>query len=355
MSLHCRQATFLFIIAIVICTTGCNNSKAEDATDTYMVPSHSEKGTNPPTISDYHDNKPSPTHDNLTNYDTSEETQEETSDLDNSYSNTSSETIGAENSEITLKATVLNVGQSSCAVFESDGDYMIVDAADTAHEKYVVDFLNDECVTNIEYLFFTHYDDDHIGAGDDILNNAYFTVEHVVGPDYNVGNKNNNTYNSIVQASPKIEYAIEGESFTFGKCEVEIISRSKGYSKDNDNSVAMIITDEYSNRLYIGGDSERKSEKDQIDKITSPVDVYIVNHHGSKDSSSKELLEKLNPTFAIISCGKGNSYHHPNNRVIKDLKALKFPQCEIMRTDQLNDNENFVIEFSKYGVYVNNE
>ena len=231
---------------------------------------------------------------------------------------------------------------------------MIVDAADSAHEKYVVDFLNDQYVSDIEYIFFTHYDDDHIGAGDDLLKDANFSIEHVIGPEYNVSKKND-TYNSIVQAAHTIEHPAEGSIFTLGKCEVEIISRSKGYSKDNDNSVAMIISDEFSNRLYIGGDSEKKSEKDQLDYITSPVDVYIVNHHGSKDSSSKELLEKLNPTFAIISCGKGNSYHHPNNRVIKDLNALKFPQCEILRTDQLQEDENVVIEFSKYGVYVNKE
>ena len=74
--------------------------------------------------------------------------------------------IASESYEVTLNATVLNVGQSSCTILESDGEYMVIDAADPEHRTTVIDYLDRNGISNIQYLVFTHYDNDHIGAGD---------------------------------------------------------------------------------------------------------------------------------------------------------------------------------------------
>lgn len=38
------------------------------------------------------------------------------------------------------------------------------------------------------------------------------------------------------------------------------------------------------------------------------ADVLQVGHHGSHSSTTQEFLNKVNPTYAIISCGKDNDY-----------------------------------------------
>ena len=60
-------------------------------------------------------------------------------------------------------------------------------------------------------------------------------------------------------------------------------------------------------------------------------DVYVVNHHGSFTSSMDTFLDAVNPEYAVISCGKGNSYGHPS---METLQRLQNHGVDIYRTDE---------------------
>ena len=64
------------------------------------------------------------------------------------------------------------------------------------------------------------------------------------------------------------------------------------------------------------------------------MDVLKVAHHGSRNSSSEDFLEKAGGASAVISCGAGNSYGHPHEET---LSRLNDAGVEIYRTD-LNGN-----------------
>lgn len=77
------------------------------------------------------------------------------------------------------------------------------------------------------------------------------------------------------------------------------------------------------------GDAGVEKEKDILEKYSiNDIDVLKVGHHGSKTSSSKDFINKMNPKYSIISVGKDNRYGHPNKEVLKVLK-----QSKIYRTD----------------------
>lgn len=63
------------------------------------------------------------------------------------------------------------------------------------------------------------------------------------------------------------------------------------------------------------------------------VDVLKVAHHGSKYSTSSDLLAKAKPELAVISVGK-NSYGHPAKDLLDRLNQI---QAKILRTDELGE------------------
>ncbi len=58
-----------------------------------------------------------------------------------------------------------------------------------------------------------------------------------------------------------------------------------------------------------------------VDDAFGDVETMRVNHHGSSHSTSAAYTATLAPETAVISCGN-NSYGHPANRVLDELRAV---------------------------------
>ena len=59
-------------------------------------------------------------------------------------------------------------------------------------------------------------------------------------------------------------------------------------------------------------------------------------HHGSRSSSTPELLARVRPELASISCGTGNRFGHPH---AETLGALRAAGVLPLRIDQLGSVE----------------
>ena len=104
--------------------------------------------------------------------------------------------------------------------------------------------------------------------------------------------------------------------------------------------------------ILFTGDIEEIAERELIKKYESSSilrsTVLKVGHHGSKTSSTKELLEKVKPKIALIGVGENNNFGHPNSEVLNRLNSLN---CKIYRTDL---NGEIVLTIDKNSkVYVN--
>jgi competence protein ComEC len=61
------------------------------------------------------------------------------------------------------------------------------------------------------------------------------------------------------------------------------------------------------------------------------ADVLKVPHHGSRTSSSDELIDAVRPTFAVISLGCRNRFHFPAAEV---LARYAERGTTVLRTDR---------------------
>ena len=78
------------------------------------------------------------------------------------------------------------------------------------------------------------------------------------------------------------------------------------------------------------GDAEKEAEEGILENYNLPkIDILKVGHHGSNTSSSKDFIHAIKPLYAVISVGRNNRYHHPNEEVLETLK-----DSILYRTDQ---------------------
>lgn len=84
--------------------------------------------------------------------------------------------------------------------------------------------------------------------------------------------------------------------------------------------------------FLLTGDAEKRIEKMLVERYREgelDVEVMKAGHHGSKTSSTAELIEAVSPMAAVFTVGEGNSFGHPAKEVLD-----RFEGMPIFRTDE---------------------
>ena len=82
-------------------------------------------------------------------------------------------------------------------------------------------------------------------------------------------------------------------------------------------------------QALLTGDVGMEEEEEFLPAL-GEVEVLKVGHHGSKYSTSEELLAVTRPRLAVISVGANNHHGHPAAEVLTRLQAIG---AQIRRTD----------------------
>ena len=218
------------------------------------------------------------------------------------------------------------VGQADSTLIKYKNKTMLIDAGNNEDGKNIVKFLKDKGISKLDYIVGTHYDEDHIGGLDDIIENFY------IGKFYlsNGGELGPNYYN-LEKAAKKKNLAITipkvGDKIDFGDVDMEVMSASK-FDGKNDNNASIVIQAKYGSRKYLFmGDLEKQEE---AKRKWNEVDVLKAGHHGSNTSSTQEFLNQVKPKYVFVSAGKNNKYRLPN---VKAMERIEKMGAKIFRTD----------------------
>ena len=235
-----------------------------------------------------------------------------------------------------FQITVLDVGQASCSLIESNGEYMIFDGGDRSTSSKVVAVCKSKGISHIKYLVASHFHADHVYGLVGIIKSG-ITFDYLVVPDYETESYAKNALMPLVDDS-KVLHPYPEQRFQIG----DVVARCIGpvtaeYSDDNGYSVGFVF--EYETlKVLIDGDATEEAEIDMLEAgIDVDADILVVPHHGSTYSSSAKWLGQVSPEVAIISCGRMNEYFHPHEGTLERLKECGIKDKELYRTDLQGD------------------
>lgn len=229
-----------------------------------------------------------------------------------------------------LQVHFIDVGQGDCILVTSGKQSMLIDAGNNKDGNAVVQYLKSVGITSLDYVVGTHPDADHIGGLDVVIKKL--DVKKVLMPKKQHTTK---TFEDVLLAVKekglKITAPKVGDQMMLGDATITVLGPAKSYEDNNNNSIVLKV--EYGTTSFLmTGDAELEAE---LDELQSGYDlsstVLKVGHHGSHSSTSKQFLDAVKPTYAVISCGVDNSYGHPHVETMNNLQDAK---VTVYRTDE---------------------
>ncbi|MGN1147575.1 MAG: ComEC/Rec2 family competence protein [Lachnospiraceae bacterium] len=234
-----------------------------------------------------------------------------------------------------LTVHCLDVGQASATLIVSGEHAMLVDTGNRDDRKFILDYLQEQGISALDYLLLTHPHEDHIGSAPTVIREI--SVDRVLMPDISIDECETaiyaDTLAAIEERQPLVDYPKAGEEYVLGNAVFRVICPSPDWQTDaenlNESSIGILLVNG-ENRILLYGDGESNSEAYMVANEDVDADVLIVGHHGSNTSSSEDFLQAVSPRWAIISCDEDNDYGYPHREVLARLQA---ENAEVFRTD----------------------
>lgn len=186
---------------------------------------------------------------------------------------------------------------------------------------------------SLDLVILTHPDHDHMGGLLDVLKS--YQVEQILWTGIISDRPEVEAWEDLLKKEgAEIKIAQAGQRFIAPNFYLEILHPQEslaGREFKNINNTSVMVKLVFGNNSFLfTGDAEQSLEKQLVGQSNLDIDVLKVGHHGSKTSTSEELLEKTSPEMAIIQVGENNSYGHPANEVLEKLEKF---DIRVLRTD----------------------
>lgn len=230
-----------------------------------------------------------------------------------------------------LLISAIDVGQGDGFLLECKGKVMSVDCGSSSNEhfgeKVLEPFLLSKAVLTIDTALITHCDRDHLSGIEYLLSKStQIRIRELVlpapaeeDPRYGILKR------LAVRRGCRIRYLKNGDMLAFPSslrcCYPE---NNEPIEEANSHSIGMLLA--YGNfRMLFTGDMPEEAEKKLLKNLRAAgalcdIDILKAAHHGSKYSSSEELLDSLRPEYALLSYGRGNRYGHPHRETLSRLE-----------------------------------
>lgn len=222
--------------------------------------------------------------------------------------------------------TVLDVGQGQSVILQGDGKTYLVDCGgdyDEGAADQAAETLLSRGISKLDGIILTHMDYDHAGG-------VQYLLQRVESQVLYLPRMTDETGLTDTLKSMAADTVTVGEDIclTFGDTSLTIFA-PESYNSGNESSMCILFQTENCD-ILVPGDRGFAAEKLLLKDHQLPeLEVLVVGHHGSKYSTSTDLLKETMPQYAIISAGENNRYGHPAEELLQRL--LDFG-CQILCT-----------------------
>jgi len=233
-----------------------------------------------------------------------------------------------------LRVDFYDMGKADAMLITTpQGKRILIDAGTNKGGKKLVSRFEEEGVDRIDLMLITHYDKDHVGGADKILESVQ--VDAVVMPVYDKESKQHTQFEEALKGLAGVDiYRLgTGKETAFesgdGLMMHVTAAHKKSYGKDEENDFSLAVRMTFGDvRLFFAGDAEAPRQKELLEEGDVACDVLKVPYHGRLTSMSEKFLTACSPKIAYITDDEEEPASEDVIDILKKLGAQVFTSRE---------------------------
>ncbi|MGI6744276.1 MAG: ComEC/Rec2 family competence protein [Eubacteriales bacterium] len=203
-----------------------------------------------------------------------------------------------------MKVFALNVGKADAFVITAGGRAAVVDCGEAIGGAMILDCLKENGIGEIDCLFITHFDKDHVGGAAKIINTLpvgriYTSFEYSESGEYDAYLK------AAADAGVKTETVLSKTEFEWGDARITVYPPQKSYygknNTSNNSSLAVMIRVGGRSAFFTGD-----AEKDRLKELSAleddiSCDLLKIPSHGEYRGALIDFISRTSPEYAVIT------------------------------------------------------
>lgn len=222
--------------------------------------------------------------------------------------------------------TILKAGQADAIFMQTQNHNIILDFGEKDDGDELVELLQEKDISNVDYIFITHFDKDHVGGFPEVMDNV--TASNIIVPNYEGNNDEYEEYlKTVSNKGLQITPLTKDTNFILDDVLFEVsVPKKQSYAEgDNDFSLVISVT-HGENAFLFTGDAEADRLTEVLSEFGRQYDFLKVPHHGKANKNTKRFITTVKPTYSVIC----DSDKNPTED--ETISILEFVESEIYST-----------------------
>ena len=227
-------------------------------------------------------------------------------------------TTPPQNEEVkpTANIDVLKIGKADCIIINTGSNILMIDTGEWENLPKIHSYMKEKGYTQVDTLIITHYDKDHIGGAEEII--ELYGVKTVYETKFTDTTDEYLAYhNSVEKMGASLNKLEANTRLEIDGCSFDILvpMRSK-YTTAKDNNQSLVVSMECANSklLFCGDAMELRMAELLIDSV-GHHDLVKLPHHGTYLQNYPILLDELTPQYCVAT----DSNKNPIDDTLLDL------------------------------------
>lgn len=254
------------------------------------------------------------------------------------------------NLEVTgdFKATFLDVGKADSMILTTENHTVIIDCGEKGDGKKILNYLEDNNISKVDYLIITHFDQDHVGGASKVIKNI--TIDNILQPCYE---KSSNEYDNYCNAMQQLDITptniTKTLSFNLDDVSFTVYPPQKDYYGENEeNDFSLVVSAIHGeNSFLFSGDAEETRINEIISLGDIQSDFLKVPYHGNYLDNLETFFKKVNPKYAVICCSQKNYASQDTLSLLDSLNVQTYITCDDGDITATSDGTNIQVVTQK--------